>query len=108
MPNKVAALWSQSAQTTLDTAKSLRDSDDARSCISRIYYAAYQAATSVSITHNDLLNFRRGGTTRRTSSSRTCCKTTLTSARPPDAQRLVSCACCETSAKMPTTAPAEL
>ena len=60
MPNKVAALWSQSAQTTLDTAKSLRDSDDARSCISRIYYAAYQAATSVSIAHNDLSQFPPG------------------------------------------------
>ena len=60
MPDKIAELWSQSAQTTLDTAKSLRDGNDARSCISRIYYAAYQAATSVSIAHNDLSQFPSG------------------------------------------------
>ena len=41
------------ALVTLDTAKSLRDHPDSRSCVSRIYYAAYQAAASVSITHGD-------------------------------------------------------
>ena len=48
------------ALITLDTAKFLRERDDARSCVSRIYYAAYQAAASVSITHGDAARFPNG------------------------------------------------
>lgn len=48
------------ALVTLDTAKSLRDRDDNRSCISRIYYAAYQAAASVCIAHGDAVRFPNG------------------------------------------------
>ena len=53
MPTKRADLWKRMALVTLDTAKSLRDHPDSRSCVSRIYYAAYQVAASVSITHGD-------------------------------------------------------
>ena len=48
------------ALVTLDTAKFLRDLDDARSCISRIYYAAYQAAASASLAHGDGTRFPNG------------------------------------------------
>jgi uncharacterized protein (UPF0332 family) len=41
MPSKRADLWKQMALATLDTAKSLRERDDFRSCVSRIYYASY-------------------------------------------------------------------
>jgi len=60
MPSKRADLWKQTALVTLDTAKSLRDRDDSRSCVSRIYYAAYQAAASVSIAHGDTAQFPPG------------------------------------------------
>ncbi len=55
-----AHLWKQMALVTLDTAKSLRGSADVRSCVSRIYYAAYQAAASVCIAHGDAANFPNG------------------------------------------------
>ncbi len=48
------------ALVTLDTAKLLQGHVDARSCVSRIYYAAYQAATSVCIAHGDLSRFPPG------------------------------------------------
>jgi len=60
MPSKRAELWKRTALVTLETAKSLRDSDDFRSCISRIYYAAYQAASSASIAHGDAVQFPTG------------------------------------------------
>ena len=59
-PSKIAALWKRAALTTLATAKGLRESGDHRSCVSRAYYAAYQAATSVCITHGDDLSFPPG------------------------------------------------
>ena len=60
MPSKRAELWKRTALVTLETAKSLRDRDDFRSCISRTYYAAYQAAASMSITHGDAARFPIG------------------------------------------------
>ncbi len=60
MLNKRAVLWKQMSLMTLDTAKSLRERDDFRSCVSRIYYAAYQAASSVSIAHGDAARFPAG------------------------------------------------
>ncbi len=60
MPRKPADLWKWTALVTLDTAKSLRDHPDPRSCVSRIYYAAYQAAASVSIAHGDAPQFPPG------------------------------------------------
>ena len=60
MPSKRAELWKRMALVTLDTAKSLRDHSDNRSCVSRIYYAAYQAAASVCITHGDAVRFPVG------------------------------------------------
>jgi len=56
-PNEIAALWRRTALTTLGTAKQLRNSQDHRSCVSRAYYAAYQAATSICIAHDDAVNF---------------------------------------------------
>ena len=56
----IAENWKRIALTTLDTAKSLRESEDHRSCVSRAYYAAYQAATSVCISHGDAQNFPQG------------------------------------------------
>lgn len=53
----LAAIWERTALMTLATAKSLRDSEDHRSCVSRAYYAAYQAATSVCIAHGDAVHF---------------------------------------------------
>ena|ERR1700722_13964679 len=55
-----AALWGNAALVTLATAKRLRENDDHRSCVSRTYYAAYQAATSVCIAHGDAVNFPPG------------------------------------------------
>jgi len=60
MPSKRAELWKRTALVTLETAKSLRDSADFRSCVSRIYYAAYQAAAAVCIEHGDMLQFPVG------------------------------------------------
>lgn len=60
MPGTRAALWKTMAFVTLDTAKSLRASSDYRSCVSRSYYAAYQAAASVSIEHGDVGHFPNG------------------------------------------------
>ena len=60
MPSKRADLWKWTALVTLDTAKSLRDHPDSRSCVSRIYYAAYQAAASVSTAHGDAPQFPPG------------------------------------------------
>ncbi len=60
MPNKHAVLWKQMSLATLDTAKVLRERDDFRSCVSRVYYAAYQAAASVCIEHEDTLLFPVG------------------------------------------------
>ena len=52
-----AALWRRTAIETLETAKHLRDREDHRSCVSRAYYAAYQAVTSVCILHGDAVKF---------------------------------------------------
>ena len=48
------------ALVTLGTARLLRDRDDFRSCVSRIYYAAYQAATTVCLAHGDMTQFPAG------------------------------------------------
>jgi len=45
---------------TLDTAKYLCNGEDFRSGVSRIYYAAYQGATSVCIAHGDTPHFPNG------------------------------------------------
>lgn len=60
MPSKKGDLWKRTALVTLDTAKFLRNHSDARSCVSRIYYAAYQAAASVCIAHGDATRFPNG------------------------------------------------
>ena len=59
-PKDEAARWRQTALATLETAKHLRDREDNRSSVSRAYYAAYQAATSVCILHGDAANFPHG------------------------------------------------
>lgn len=56
-PIEIAERWTRTALATLETAKRLRDSEDRRSCVSRAYYAAYQAATSVCIAHGDAGKF---------------------------------------------------
>ena len=56
----VATRWRRTAYATLETAKRLRESEDRRSCVSRAYYAAYQEATFVCITHGDAVNFPPG------------------------------------------------
>ena len=55
-----AAQWRETALKTLETAKHLNKRDDYRSCVSRAYYAAYQAATSVCVLHGDAANFPHG------------------------------------------------
>ncbi len=55
-----AKRWRRMATATLDTAKFLRERDDHRSCVSRVYYAAYQAATSAAIAHGDAGSFPPG------------------------------------------------
>jgi len=60
MRNKRADLWKRTALVTLETAKSFRDHPDSRSCVSRIYYAAYQAATAVCLAHGDADRFPSG------------------------------------------------
>ncbi len=57
---QMAALWKQTALLTFATAKQLRDRNDYRSCVSRAYYAAYQAVTAVCIAHGDAVNFPPG------------------------------------------------
>lgn len=52
-----AAQWRRTALKTLETAKYLNSRDDCRSCVSRAYYAAYQAVTSVCILHGDAIKF---------------------------------------------------
>lgn len=52
--------WRRMAVATLDTAKHLRDREDYRSCVSRVYYAAYQAATACSVAHGDATSFPVG------------------------------------------------
>jgi uncharacterized protein (UPF0332 family) len=59
-PKEHAERWRQTALVTLETAKRLRDSSDPRSCVSRAYYAAYQAATSVCLAHGDAAHFPLG------------------------------------------------
>ena len=60
MPDERTERWRRTARATLETAKQLRDSEDRRSCVSRAYYAAYQAATYVCISHGDSGNFPPG------------------------------------------------
>jgi uncharacterized protein (UPF0332 family) len=55
-----AERWRRTAKLTLETAKRLHDGEDSRSCVSRAYYAAYQAATAICITHGDSANFPAG------------------------------------------------
>lgn len=57
---RVAEHWRKTAARTLTTAKALRDSGDPRSCVSRAYYAAYQAATAICIEHGDSASFPAG------------------------------------------------
>lgn len=57
---EIAARWRKTALMTLDSAKALKDSNDPRSCVSRAYYAAYQAATSICILHGDESQFPAG------------------------------------------------
>lgn len=59
-PEHRAAAWKRTAVSTLATAKLLRDGEDHRSCVSRAYYAAYQAATSVCVAHGDSAQFPAG------------------------------------------------
>ncbi len=60
MPRQSVDLWKRTALATLDTARSLRDHEDFRSCVSRIYYAAYQAATAICLAHEDADHFPNG------------------------------------------------
>jgi len=60
MPSKRAELWRSMAFVTLGTARLLRDRDDFRSSVSRIYYAAYQVATAACIAHGDAAQFPVG------------------------------------------------
>ena len=60
MANDMVASWKQTALATLATAKQLRNSDDHRSCVSRAYYSAYQAATAICIEHGDSADFPDG------------------------------------------------
>lgn len=55
-----AAAWRRTARATLATAKLLRDGEDYRSCVSRAYYAAYQAATAICVAHGDAAQFPQG------------------------------------------------
>jgi len=55
-----AKQWRDMAEITLKTAKLLRDQSDARSCVSRAYYAVYQVATSVCVAHGDVPQFPQG------------------------------------------------
>lgn len=55
-----AERWRGMAEVTLQTAKLLRDQTDARSCVSRAYYAVYQLATSVCVVHGDEPQFPQG------------------------------------------------
>ena len=55
-----AERWRRTARATLETAKHLREREDYRSCVSRAYYAAYQAATFVCISHGDDVHFPPG------------------------------------------------
>lgn len=55
-----AERWRRAAWATLETAKHLRERNDYRSCVSRTYYAAYQAATFVCLLHGDDVNFPPG------------------------------------------------
>ena len=57
---ELADRWRQTAIRTIATAKQLRNGDDHRSCVSRAYYAAYQATTAVCIAHGDAVNFPPG------------------------------------------------
>jgi uncharacterized protein (UPF0332 family) len=53
MADQWAERWRRSSLVTLATAKHLRERTDYRSCVSRAYYAIYQAGTSVSIAYGD-------------------------------------------------------
>ena len=57
---ETAKRWRETALVTLNTAKQLRDQADARSCVSRAYYAVFQLATSVCIAHGDATQFPPG------------------------------------------------
>jgi uncharacterized protein (UPF0332 family) len=52
-----AERWRRTARATLETAKHLREREDYRSCVSRAYYATYQAATFVCLIHGDDVHF---------------------------------------------------
>ena len=52
-----AKRWRETAYVTLATAKLLRDQADARSCVSRAYYAVFQLGTSVCVAHGDAVRF---------------------------------------------------
>lgn len=55
-----ARRWQEVALNTLNTAKLLREHEDARSCVSRAYYAVYQYVTSICILHGDSPQFPLG------------------------------------------------
>ena len=48
------------ASAARSTAQLLRDQADARSCVSRAYYAVFQIATAVCIEHGDAIQFPLG------------------------------------------------
>lgn len=57
--NAVAG-WQEASSVALDSAKVLLERGDARGCINRAYYAAYQAGTSACLAHKDEDLFAHG------------------------------------------------
>ena len=55
-----AKRWRETAERTLRTAQLLREQEDARSCVSRAYYAVFQRTTAVCIAHGDAAQFPAG------------------------------------------------
>ena len=55
-----AKRWRETAEHTLSTAQILREQEDARSCVSRAYYAVFQRATAICIAHGDAAQFPAG------------------------------------------------
>ena len=52
--------WQEIALLSLNAAKSLHTLNHFRDCANRAYYAAYQAATSVCVSHGDAVDFPSG------------------------------------------------
>ena len=60
MADEQAERWRKASLAVRETARHLRERDDFRSCVSRAYYAVYQAATSVCLIHGDQKLFPNG------------------------------------------------